>query len=103
MVKIRDREDIEEHEWCFLYSPEGKEIGLINSLAQFNDVRLQIQEEDVDGYYVIWTDSADSKQYRIDINRYGAAYSWPEGFFTQVTLQSQEILKRAMKKRKGER
>jgi len=59
-----------------LYDPNGKFIGEITSHLELNDIRIQIKENKVDGYYIMWKDD-----YRIFIDKYGRLDEWPKGFY----------------------
>jgi hypothetical protein len=85
-------------------------VGKITSLEQLNSVRQQIQNDDVEGYYLLWMNPPDCvverepliKTTRIYINRYGAILEWPQYMFDLASRQSEEILRKAMNKRKNE-
>lgn len=44
---------IEEEKYIRLYDPDGNYLGMTNSELDFNDFRLQIIEENKEGYYFI--------------------------------------------------
>lgn len=69
-IKIND---IQEIPVDLFYN--GDRIGVITSGIQFDDVRLQIKQNQIEGYYVIF------KNIRIDINKHGKVSCWPRGFF----------------------
>jgi len=61
---------------CNLYSPSEKYLGKIRSYLQLNDVRIQIMNLKLDGYYVVW-----DNDYKISIDKYGNMSEWPKGFY----------------------
>ena len=44
---------IEEENYIKLYDPDGNYLGMTNNELEFNDFRLQIIEENKEGYYFI--------------------------------------------------
>ena len=62
---------------CRLYDDSGICLGNITSDIQFLDVRCQIMDEGIGGYYVIWNN------YIIKINKDGCCDEWPKGFYDQ--------------------
>ena len=57
-----------------LFSPDNKSLGFINEY-EFNDVRIQINEEKKEGYYCMY----NNKKIFIDID--GNILHWEVGFF----------------------
>lgn len=70
-IKIREIKEIISE----LYNPEDKFLGIINSDKQLNDIRIQIAEKGLNGYYIKWRDN------KIFIYKDGNLSSWPYGFY----------------------
>lgn len=83
MVTINEFKQIE----CDLYDPNGNLIGTIKNEYSFNDVRIQIMKQRLEGYYVVFND------YRIDIDVDGRLDSFPEGFYDILENQYDELLR----------
>ena len=81
---------------CNVYAPDGEIVGVVTSGWQLNDVRLQIQNENVNGYYLIW-DGA-----KFLINRFGMIPDWPRGFFDQEGDQCEALLRNSLERKKTE-
>ena len=60
-----------------LYSPGDKHLGFLNEY-QFIDVRVQIKENKLSGYYVVF----DGRKIKIDKN--GELEDYPVGLFDQI-------------------
>lgn len=60
---------------CQLYDPNDNLIGEFDSDLIFNDIRIQIKEQQLKGYYLIFED----KKIKIDSN--GNLASYPNGLF----------------------
>lgn len=73
-----------------LYNPEGKCIGLVNEF-EFNDVRIQIAEQKLEGYYVVHNDTL----YRI--TQYGTIANWGTGLFDMIENQLSTLFKIQLK------
>ena len=58
-----------------LYDPNHNLIGIIENDYAFMDVRIQIKEQQLEGYYVIF------QKQKINITKHGRCSSWPVGFF----------------------
>ena len=86
---------------CNLYDPKDQLIGVLTSECQFNDIRIQLMEQNLDGYYVIWNNGKNDV--RIDINRFGRVDNWPEDFYNIQVNQCYTILRGAMDRSKKER
>lgn len=71
MVQIRDIKDIP----CKLYGPNDEYIGEIVNILQFNDVRVQIKEQKLSGYYFIFEGE------KISISKNGFLDKYPQGLF----------------------
>lgn len=57
-------------EYYYLYDPHGDLVDCIWNTLMFLDVRVQIREKQLTGYYLL-----DKDGYRIDIDQYGK-YDW---------------------------
>lgn len=62
-------------EYCSIYKPNGELLIHTNDLLIFEDIRLQISEKQMNGYYVIFHDE------KITIDRNGTLEKWPNGLF----------------------
>lgn len=60
---------------CKLYSPKDVEIGVIDDIISLNDVRIQIAQQGLEGYYLIWEDQ------KIPILPNGDVTKWPLLFY----------------------
>lgn len=81
-VVIRDIKDIP----CDLYNEQGEHIGAITTELQLYDVRLQIKEKALTGYYIIFQNK------RILINKDGSIDYWPDGFFDKLQNKLDKLL-----------
>jgi hypothetical protein len=61
-----------------LYSPDGIHLGILNEY-EFLDLRVQIKEAQISGYYVIFNGS------KIPIDRNGTLKEYPIGLFDQLS------------------
>lgn len=68
-----------------LYNPQGKLIGIIKNELAFNDVRIQIYKNKLEGYYIIWKD----RVYKF--NKYGYLLDWPHDLY-QTYMDQLDIL-----------
>jgi predicted ATPase len=75
-----------EEPTCSLYDPDSNHIGEINSTLELNDVRIQIKNNGVSGYYIMWKGSP------IRIDRRGNLEAWPKGFYDIIDDQLMELL-----------
>ena len=57
------------------YNPSGEFLGELNYF-EFNDLRIQIKNEKVSGYYMIYNEQ------KIPIRSDGVVTYWPAGFFS---------------------
>ena len=62
-------------EYCSIYKPNGELLIHTNDLLIFEDIRLQISEKQMNGYYVIFHNE------KIAIDRNGILEKWPNGLF----------------------
>ena len=79
---IRIKENLKEPTVDIWYSPEeGKNeyVGKCTNNVQFTDLRVQIKQEQVEGYSVYY------KGQQIKINRRGKLEDYPAGLYDQVT------------------
>lgn len=82
MIKIRNvKERIEVN----LFDERSIYLGTLRTELQFLDVRLQIKEQKLEGYYFMW------KNIKIPIESNGVILDWPDGFFDLRTKMIQEI------------
>jgi hypothetical protein len=66
----------EVEEGCDLYCSDGILIGRINTVIEFSGVRVQIREQKLEGYYIVF------KGERIMINGQGKL-NWPRDLFNR--------------------
>jgi len=90
MIKINDIKDPAVD----LYDPEGNKVGTIETMLQFDDVRLQILKQEVSGYYVIWEGE------KIEINKDSTLNRWPNGMFDVTEKMLAEMIHLRTHKRK---
>ena len=72
-------------------------IGEVFSVLQVNDIRIQIAEQQLEGYYFRW------KGERILINKHGRLSSWPKGFFDTWDNQMDSLMNIQIKVHKDSR
>lgn len=70
-----------------LFTPDGKLVGSIHTVIDFLDVRIQIAQQHLSGYYLIFNNE------RINIDCYGEMESYPNGLFDAITIQLAKIIK----------
>jgi len=89
MIKINDIPQT----MCFLYSPDNEFIGTIESEYSWNDVRVQIMEQKLEGYYVMFgtLDNGEYKNHKIEINSDGRCENWPDGFYDTTEKQLEKL------------
>lgn len=75
----------------FLYNPDGELLFTINSNLKLNDVRIQIKEQKLEGYYLKYKKD-EGDLYKISINPNGQLSSWPEGFYDLFDKQLDKLL-----------
>jgi hypothetical protein len=73
-----------------VYDPDDQLLGLLNEY-EFNDLRAQIAEQEVEGYKVFFEDEI------IEIDKNGR-YNRPEGLFTLYSDTLLRIIKSGFKK-----
>jgi len=61
-------------------------VGVIKNESAYEDVRRQICLQRLTGYYIMFNGQ------RIDINSYGDASDYPDGFFSAVIEASGDLL-----------
>lgn len=61
-------------------------IGSFESEDQFNDVRVQIKQNQLEGYYVYYNHR------KIPIDKNGGISEWPDGFFHDRTTRQLNYL-----------
>ena len=82
-IKIREIEDLPAE----LYSPQNKLIGTIKNQLQFNDIRLQIASQKLEGYYIMF------KGFKIKINSVGKCIPYYDRLFDINNNQEIKLLK----------
>lgn len=73
-VKIREIKETPVELWY-----NNEKIGVIETELQLNDIRCQIKEQKLEGYYILFTQNDNTIQ--INITEYGTLDNWPSGFF----------------------
>lgn len=73
-----------------LYDSNNNLIGNVNEY-QFNDVRIQIGENNLSGYYLLFTNE-EGQQTKINILPDSSVEQWPSGFFDLYPKQLSKIL-----------
>jgi len=73
---------------CELYNPDGKWMWRINSELEFNDVRIQIKNQKLTGYYVYF------KGQRHEIDSDGRLITRQVGLFDTASNQMRALLYR---------
>lgn len=68
-----------------LFNPKGESMGFINEY-EFNDIRIQIKNQQLEGYYCIF------KEKKFTINKHGRSNDWFEGFFDLLENQLMQVL-----------
>lgn len=61
-----------------LYSPVGELIGTLNNDIEVTHIQLQIAQQGLEGYYLIWKDK------KITLNRRGELDQWPVGMYDHI-------------------
>jgi len=82
MIKINDIQDSPAD----LYDPDGNKVGTIETMLQFNDVRLQILKQRLEGYVLHW------KGLELELNNDGTLQSWPNDLFDITEKQMAEMV-----------
>lgn len=67
------------------FTPSGESLGYINQY-EFNDLRVQLKENKIDGYYLMFNDIKHTidKDGRVDV--------WSKGFFDLQEYQLMKLL-----------
>lgn len=86
MKEIKINNNIEE-DHVPLYSPEGSLIGIIENGLAFNDVRIQIIENKLSGYYIMY------KGQKCLIGTNGELETWPNDLYTTYTDQLLKMIR----------
>lgn len=61
-----------------LFAPDGDFKGVVNEY-EFHDIRVQIKENQAEGYYVVYKDT------KVMIDKNGRIKNWPNGMFDEIT------------------
>lgn len=69
-----------------LYNPHGDLIGYITNSLELNDIRIQIKEQQLSGYFVKYL------YHEIDIDKDGGVDFWPSGFYDKSVIQLNNLL-----------
>lgn len=69
-----------------LYDNNGNFIGNIENELAFNDVRIQIKNKKLTGYYIVF----ENKKYEIDMR--GRLRVWPPNLYETYENQLSELL-----------
>jgi hypothetical protein len=85
MIFIKDI-PVEKHP---LYSPKHELLGYVDYF-QFLDVRIQIKEQKLEGYYIVFTEDKQDRQ--IMITSDGGTDCYPQGFFSLLDDQLDRLL-----------
>lgn len=70
-IIIKDLKDVP----CDLYGPNDEYIGKITNVLQFTDIRVQIKERKLSGYYFLFEGE------KICIDKNGSLDKYPHGLF----------------------
>jgi hypothetical protein len=84
MVKINKTLQDSPH---ILYGPNNEEVGLIENYVQFNDVRIQIAKQKLEGYHFIIN---GTKHF---INPNGSIQPYPHGLFDSADYQIADLFR----------
>lgn len=68
-----------------LYNSEEQLIGYVN-YNEFNDVRVQIYNQHLEGYYVVYNGI------KLPIDSKGRLEDWPDGLFDQLEKHLSQLL-----------
>lgn len=65
-----------EDKYCDVYKPNGELLIHTNNMLTFTDIRVQIKQKQLNGYYIVF----ENKRYEIKSN--GRIEHWPNGLFS---------------------
>jgi len=82
-MSVRIQEFVDDT--CELFDPYGVKVGTIRSEYSLNDVRIQINEQQLEGYYIVW------KGQVLNISKHGSLSQWPEGFYDLIENQLSKL------------
>jgi hypothetical protein len=68
-----------------LYTPDNISLGFVNEY-EFNDIRIQIKQKQVDGYYCMFNG------HRFNIDKNGRSKDWVVGFFDLFDNQLDKLI-----------
>lgn len=68
-----------------VFAPDGTSIGFANE-HEFNDIKLQIIVQDVEGYYIVFNGE------KISIDTDGQLEHWPPGLFDRQLKQYHDLI-----------
>lgn len=69
-----------------IYNPEGAFVCETDNNLVFNDIRIQIKDQQLSGY------SIEFRGKKYTINKHGELDTWPEGLFEIATTQLNYLL-----------
>jgi predicted ATPase len=72
------------------FDPDGNSLGWLN-MFEFYDLKIQIKEHGVEGYYMIFNDEV-FKNRKIRIDKDGHCDGWPNGFYDLAESQLRKLL-----------
>lgn len=67
---------------CKMYDPNHNFLGVVNEY-EFFDIRVQIKEQQLEGYYAIFTLDSDH-DYHLSIDKDGRSNDWTKGTFDMI-------------------
>jgi hypothetical protein len=77
----------QEPEWN-LYDSSGNLVGTIDNVLTFNDVRLQIKDQNLSGYCLV----NPSTGFKLEIAPNGQIADWPADLFPLLDEQLEKLL-----------
>lgn len=76
-----------------LYCSNNKLIGTLNNEYELLNIQIQICEQNLSGYYIVWNNE------KIVIDNNGNLLSWPQGMYSKA----QELFRKLLLTRKNKR
>lgn len=73
-----------------LFDPNHNSMGFINEY-EFHDIRVQIKNQQVAGYYCKWTDEHGIENI-FNIDKDGRSWDWKDGFFDKITNYLMDLI-----------
>lgn len=87
MIKIKEITELP----AILLDNNHNYVGMVYNNLELNDVCIQIKNQQLEGYYFLFTDS-EGVQHTIDIDSNGRIYDKPQEFFGLLSHQLRELL-----------